>query len=212
MPDVLMRQLLIPPATINTLNKSQKPSTFLCSQRLQGVASVAGRTSSLGPSPTSATWRKIRCSSSRLKRASFVPKMRASTYCTPKHNSGTGSGSRIGLRQMHCDRSLSVAACMLSCVINMTGHCEALAGYLKSSQKLRVVQEEVQVRCRRTDLAASQILTPENDVRHGPRDLPCFDVFFGHLLSTARGVARTGLQTDMRAVFSYLPEHFTINQ
>ena len=38
-------------------------------------------TSSLGPSPTSATWLKMRCSSSRLKSASFVPKILASTYC-----------------------------------------------------------------------------------------------------------------------------------
>ena len=39
------------------------------------------RTSSLGPRPASATARKMRCSSSRLKSASLEPKMRTSTNC-----------------------------------------------------------------------------------------------------------------------------------
>ncbi len=38
-------------------------------------------TSNFGPSPTSATWLKMCCSSSRLKSASLVPKILASTYC-----------------------------------------------------------------------------------------------------------------------------------
>ena len=62
------------------------------------------------------------------------------------------------------------------------------------------------MRCRRIDLASFQILTSENDVRHGPADLPCFNFFFGYLLSTGKGVTRTELRTDTRVTISILPE------